>query len=100
MNSYRYRLIFTVVLGLALLCVRILSSHAQSSESEEHLQLFFYSTDGPSHFIVIEKKHQRLKLFEQKDGLKLIKEFTCATGENPAPRRPAEMHERPRVFTI
>ncbi len=87
MNSYIYRLIFTVALGFVLLCVRILSSHAQSSESEEHLQLFFYSTDGPSHFIVIEKKHQRLKLFEQKDGLTLIKEFTCATGENPGTKK-------------
>jgi murein L,D-transpeptidase YafK len=44
--------------------------------------LLFYSSEGPSHFLVVEKKSQKLKLFEQGDSLRLIKEYTCATGEN------------------
>ncbi|MBU1567896.1 MAG: L,D-transpeptidase [Proteobacteria bacterium] len=47
----------------------------------------FYSTNGPSYFIVVEKKYQKLKLFEQKDSLRMIKEFTCATGENPGTKK-------------
>jgi murein L,D-transpeptidase YafK len=44
--------------------------------------LLFYSSEGPSHFLVVEKKSQKLKLFEQGDSLRLIKEYTCATGQN------------------
>lgn len=49
--------------------------------------LVFYSSEGPSHFLVVEKKHQKLKLFEQGDSLRLIKEYTCATGENIGNKR-------------
>jgi murein L,D-transpeptidase YafK len=75
------------VLGFFLLSVSQVRSQAPSPEPEGQLQLFFYSTEGPSHFIVVEKKYQKLKLFEQKNDLKMLKEFTCATGENPGTKK-------------
>jgi murein L,D-transpeptidase YafK len=87
MTSCRYCCTLTLVLGFFLLFASLEASQTQSSEPEGQLQLFFYATDGPSYFIVVEKKHQKLKLFEQKDGLKILKEFTCATGENPGTKK-------------
>lgn len=81
----RTGLILTVICGFFLFYTNL--SRAQTAEDEKHLQLFFYSTNGPSYFIVVEKKHQKLKLFEQKDSLKMIKEFTCSTGENPGNKK-------------
>ncbi len=78
----RANLILTVVCSFFFLSADLQAAKAQTAEPEEHLQFFFYSTNGPSHFIVVEKKYQKLKLFEQKDSLRMIKEFTCATGEN------------------
>ena len=78
MRSHSYSFILTLVFSLFLLCVNLEASQAQAPEPEGHLQLFFYATDGPSYFVVVEKKYQKLKLFEQKDSLKMLKEFTCA----------------------
>lgn len=77
----------SLALGLFLLSASLVKPQTQSPEPEGQLQLFFYSTEGPSHFIVVEKKYQKLKLFEQKDDLKMLKEFTCATGENPGTKK-------------
>lgn len=49
----------------------------------DNLTLSFYNTDGPVHFIVVEKSTQKLMVFEQQQSLKLLKTFVCATGENP-----------------
>ncbi len=83
----RASLILTVMCGFFLLTVDLQISKALTAEPEERLQFFFYSTNGPSHFIVVEKKYQKLKLFEQKDSLKMIKEFNCATGENAGTKK-------------
>jgi murein L,D-transpeptidase YafK len=77
--------LLTVVFGLFFLFGNGLAS--QSDEPEENLQLFLYSAEGPVHFIVVEKKHQKLRLYEQRDGLRLVKEFTCATGENQGTKK-------------
>ncbi len=87
MRLYRYRCILSLVLGFFLLSASLVRSQIPSPEPEGQLQLFFYSTEGPSHFIVVEKKYQKLKLFEQKNDLKMLKEFTCATGENPGTKK-------------
>lgn len=63
------------------------TSIAQISSPGQPLHLFFYSAAGPSHFLVVEKKHQRLKLFEQAESLKLLREYTCATGQNGGTKR-------------
>ena len=60
---------------------------AHPPEAAEYPQLLFFSNTSPCYFITIEKKSQKLKLYEQSDSLKLIKEFTCATGENPGNKR-------------
>lgn len=83
----RASLILTAIFGFLLLSTDLGASKAQTAEPEEHLQLFFFSTNGPSHFIVVEKKYQKLKLFEQNDSLRMLKEFTCATGENPGAKK-------------
>lgn len=49
--------------------------------------LLFYSSEGPTYFLVVEKKHQKIKLFEQGNSLRLLKEYTCATGENIGNKR-------------
>jgi murein L,D-transpeptidase YafK len=85
LNSYSF---FVVVLfGVFFFYRDMVASESQTVEASEPLQLFFYSTDSPANFVVVEKKHQRLKLFEQKDNLKMVKEFTCATGENPGTKK-------------
>jgi len=87
MRSYKYFYTLSLVLGFFLLLASLVASQARSPEPEGQMQLFFFSTEGPSHFIVVEKKYQKLKLFEQKDDLKMLKEFTCATGENPGTKK-------------
>jgi len=46
------------------------------------IELFFYINSSPTPFIVIEKRTQKLMLFEQGKSLQHILTFTCATGEN------------------
>lgn len=79
--------LLSTMLAVFLLFASVLHPQAQTAEPAEQLQLFFYLPDGPSHFLVVEKKHQRLKLFEQKDGLRMLKEFPCATGENAGTKK-------------
>ena len=87
MKSYRYHYTLSLVLSVLLFSASLSVSQTQAPAPEGQLQLVFYSTEGPSHFIVVEKKNQKLKLFEQKDDLKMLKEFTCATGENPGTKK-------------
>ncbi len=86
MKLLKFGSVATLIFSL-LLYTGLEASQPQSSKAEEQLQLLFYSPDTPAQFLVVEKKHQRLKLFEQKDGLKLIKEWPCATGENPGNKK-------------
>lgn len=51
------------------------------------VELFFYINGSPTPFIVVEKRTQKLMLFEQGKSLKHIKTFTCATGENPGTKK-------------
>ncbi len=51
------------------------------------VELFFYRNGSPTPFIIIEKRTQKLMLFEQGKSLKHIKTFTCATGENPGTKK-------------
>ncbi len=87
MKSNRYRFILTFFFNIFLLSSNIGASETLSLQPKGQFQFFFYSTDEPSHFIVVEKRYQKLKLFEQKDSLKMLKEFTCATGENPGTKK-------------
>jgi murein L,D-transpeptidase YafK len=83
MRSYNYRIFFIAFFTLFLLPAKVITVRAQIATPENHLELGFYSDNAPFHFIIVEKLHQKLKLFEQKDSLRMIKEFTCATGANP-----------------
>lgn len=85
MTSSRYWLFLAAV--FILLALTGAGRAAHPGEPEGNLQLFLYSAEGPVHFIVVEKKHQKLKLYEQADSLRLIKEFTCATGENQGTKK-------------
>lgn len=58
-----------------------------ASDDGNLLDLLFFSKEAPSEFIVVEKRHQRLSVFEHKDEVKLIKEFVCATGQNPGTKK-------------
>lgn len=73
---------FLVIFALYMPFAAYGNSTVLSSESNSPT-VFLYSTGKPVFFIVVEKKSQRLLLFEQKERVELIKEFTCATGENP-----------------
>lgn len=85
MTSSRYCLFLAAVFSLFILTGA--GQTAQLGEPEGTVQLFLYSAEGPVYFIVVEKKHQRLKLYEQADSLRLKKEFPCATGENQGTKK-------------
>ena len=51
------------------------------------IELFFYIKESPTPFIIVEKKTQKLMLFEQGKTLRHVKTFTCATGENPGTKQ-------------
>lgn len=57
------------------------------SSSNPGIELYFYTNGGPTQFILVEKRSQTLKLFEQGASLRLIKKFTCATGENSGTKK-------------
>ncbi len=44
--------------------------------------IFFYAQHTPSRFILVDKKNQLVTLIEQRDGLRLVKTLTAATGKN------------------
>lgn len=85
MTSFRYWFLLSAVFSLLVLTGAGRAAHP--GEPKGNPQLFLYSAEGPVHFIVVEKKHQKLKLYEQTDNLRLVKEFTCATGENQGTKR-------------
>lgn len=47
------------------------------------LDLLFYPPSQSAEFIVVEKRLQKLSVFEHRDQVKLLREFVCATGQNP-----------------
>ncbi|OGR18958.1 MAG: hypothetical protein A2X81_17285 [Desulfobacterales bacterium GWB2_56_26] len=55
--------------------------------TDSPLDLLFYSRNTPTEFIVVEKKHQKLSLFEHQDQVRLLREFVCATGQNPGTKK-------------
>ena len=62
--------------------------HCSPTEKPDGMvDLLFYSKKMPTEFILVEKNSQKIRLFEQSDELKLIKEFECATGKNPGPKK-------------
>ena len=85
MKTYIYIIFLaTAVTFAALPTIGFCSS---PEKTDKNLELLFYNANTPSQFIVVEKKHQKLSLFEHLDSVKLIKEFTCATGENPGTKK-------------
>lgn len=81
---------FTHILLVTLIPCFFLISEAVSGlppSSKPGIELFFYSNGAPTPFIVVEKRSQTLKLYEQGKSLKLIKTFTSATGENPGTKQ-------------
>ncbi len=54
---------------------------------EKTLRLFFHPSEKPSHLLLVEKKRQKLTLFELQGTLRPLKEFACATGENIGNKR-------------
>lgn len=68
---------------------------SQLIDSEGNLQLSFYTKDKPVYFIIIEKQSQRLQLYEKLETIKLIKEFTCSTGEKPGPKNDKDDEKTP-----
>lgn len=55
--------------------------------TDSPLDLLFYSRSTPTEFIVVEKKLQKLSVFEHQDQVRLIREFVCATGQNPGTKK-------------
>ena len=81
---------FTHILLVTLIACSFFISVAVSGlppSSKPGIELFFYANGTPTPFIVVEKKSQTLKLYEQGKSLQLIKNFTCATGENPGTKQ-------------
>lgn len=87
MKPYRKFYLIPLIFAFLHLFPSLVSSQAQLPETAGQLQLFFYSPEAPSYFIVVEKKNQKLKLFEQNGSLKMLKEFNCATGEHPGNKK-------------
>lgn len=79
MRPIIHSICLTVVFGFMYFSANCYGS--QLIDSEDNLQLFFYTQNRPFYFIILEKETQRLKLYEQLETTKLIKEFTCSTGE-------------------
>jgi len=88
MKFHKPLLVTLIIFNTLILFVNFGRTQAtKSPQPAEYPQLLFFSNTGPSYFIIVEKKAQKLKLYEQLDSLKLIKEFTCATGENPGNKK-------------
>jgi len=73
----------------AALSLFLIVSHGVASLLQESANpsIFFYAEGKPTRFIIVEKKNQRLMLFEQVDSMKFIREFISATGENPGTKK-------------
>lgn len=88
MKSFFITFAAVLVLGHGLFfCFQ--RSQAAPPPRSAQLTLLFYSAEGASRFLLVEKKQQKLKLFEQGATLRLLKEYTCATGENFGNKRTA-----------
>lgn len=74
-----------VAAGSLLLPIIGFDSRAETTNSTP--DLLFYSGNAPTQFIVVEKRDQKLSLFEHRDSVRLIKQFTCATGQNPGTKK-------------
>ncbi len=78
--------VFKLTFFLIFLAVHLVSTppaNCATLTAEAGPTLFLYSRENPVLFVVVEKMTQRLYLFEQKERVELLHEFTCATGENP-----------------
>lgn len=79
------RIRFTYILLVTLVSCTFSLAKAKTDlppSNKPGIELFFYVNDGFTPFIVVEKKSQKLMLFEQGNSLNLIHTFTCATVEN------------------
>ncbi len=47
------------------------------------MSLNFFTSNGPSYFLVVEKSSQQLSLYQHDQELTLIRKFSSATGETP-----------------
>ena len=84
--KFVFSLIFLIVAaGTVLLPTRGCSSPTDTTDSP--LDLLFYSRSTPTEFIVVEKRLQKLSVFEHQDQVRLLKEFVCATGQNPGTKK-------------
>ncbi len=84
--SIRFTHIFFVTLSIiCLFATKAISVLPPSNKPG--IELYFYTNGSPTQFIIVEKKTQTLKLFEQGNSLKLIQTLTCATGENPGTKQ-------------
>ena len=85
MRSVFTLIIFVAVAGFLLAAAN--GNSAPADTADDALELLFYSSNTPAEFIVVEKKLQKLSLFEHQDQVRLIKEFVCATGQNPGTKK-------------
>lgn len=89
-NRHPMRSVFTFLVFLSTAAALLLPASAFSSPQEtdrDMLDLLFYSKEIPTEFIVVEKRHQRLSVFEHRDQVRLIREFACATGQNSGTKK-------------
>lgn len=78
------------VLLLAAAGFLLLPNMARPDQSDKIIgmpEVLFYSGETPTQFIVVEKRLQRLSLFEQRESVELVKEYVCATGQNPGTKK-------------
>lgn len=78
---------FSLIISLCYLIFPTFGSCSPTDRTNGLLDLYFYSGGTPTEFIVVEKKYQRLSIFELQDTVRLVKEFTCATGQNPGTKK-------------
>ena len=71
-----------LALLLLILCASIGIS-APINNGITDIELTFYSPGGQNNFVVIEKSSQTLTLYQYSQPINKIRQYTCATGENP-----------------
>ncbi len=78
---------FIFLLAMATSFLPPSTGKCSAADNKDVLELMFFSRNTPTEFIIVEKRHQRLSLFEQRDQVRLIREFVCATGQNPGTKK-------------
>lgn len=78
---------FLLLAAVGSLVFPITVCSAQSDRTSKTPELLFYSGETPTQFIVVEKRLQKLSLFEQRNSVELIKEYVCATGQNSGTKK-------------